>query len=270
MENIQNLVIFLGEIVGESTDDAKFIQPTREIYQHTNPIIERFNNVTNTTTLTASAARDTKVLSLVSVTGVSVGSHIILFSTANNQFMTASVVSIDTLNITLDRPLDSDYPSGSNVDIAITNMNVNGLSTPVIFGLRGTGIPTGIQKTVEITRIIMMCQTTGVGDLSEFGDIAVLTNGLQMRKRNDTWKNVFNVKTNGEIVGTGFDYDPYQATNPIQGINGFGARITFGGDEKMGTIFELPLGEDVEFLVQDDLTAILKLEITAEGRESLL
>lgn len=253
---------------GETQDTPSL--PTQERFQHTDAIIEKFNNVTNQTTLTAEATRDTKIISLASVFGVSAGSHLILFSTVTNKFMSAMAVSISVLDVTLDRPLDSTFPSGANVDIAITNMNVNGSSSSIVFGLRGTGMAPGIEKTVEITRIVIMCQTTGVGDLSEFGDIAALTNGLLMRNRNEIWKNVFNVKTNGEIVGIGFDFTPYEATIPVQGINGFGARITFGGSEKMGTVFELPVGQDVEFLVQDDLTTLIKLEITAEGREALL
>jgi len=62
-----------------------------------------------------------------------------------------------------------------------------------------------------------------------------------------------------------YDWTPYAALNPVQGIDGFVARLTFAGQNKVGVAIRLPIGQDLEVLVQDDLEAITKLEIVAEG-----
>jgi hypothetical protein len=45
--------------------------------------------------------------------------------------------------------------------------------------------------------------------------------------------------------------------------------LTFSGPEKMGVAVRLPIGTDLEILVQDDLTAVTQdielLEVFAEG-----
>jgi hypothetical protein len=145
-------------------------------------------------------------------------------------------------------------------------MNVDGSSTVQTFGLRGTGAPPGVQVTALATRIIFQCITAAAVNLTTFGDIVGgLARGLVLRKRNGNLENIFNVKTNGEIDGISLDWTPYVATNPAQGVDGFSARLTFGGLDKIGSVIELPLGEDLEFLVQDNLTGLTKLEIVAEG-----
>ena len=63
----------------------------------------------------------------------------------------------------------------------------------------------------------------------------------------------------------GYDWTPYLATNPQQGQDGFLFRLTFAGMNKLGVAIRLNPGEDLQFLVQDDLSGITVLEVTAEG-----
>ena len=62
--------------------------------QTTNPIIEEFNKVTNQTTLASEASRDATSITVSSATGISVGSHIVLFSATTGRFMSCKAVSI--------------------------------------------------------------------------------------------------------------------------------------------------------------------------------
>lgn len=62
-----------------------------------------------------------------------------------------------------------------------------------------------------------------------------------------------------------YDLSAADAVNPNQGQNGWIGRMTFGGQSKMGVVIRLPIGDDVEFIVQDNLTGIELLEIVAEG-----
>lgn len=235
--------------------------------QDTPIVIAEFNQVHDSTTLAAAGAINDTSIIVDDATGIVVGSYIILFSPVSVRFMTCRAISIASApTIDIDTPLDFAYPSGTFADIAITNMAIDGSTTPQLFGLRGTGTPPGIELTVDVTRIIFECLTATAVDLSKFGDIAGgLTKGLVLRKRDGVYNNVFNVKTNGRIEGICFDFTPHDAQNTIQGQHGFTARLTFAGQNKMGAVIRLRLGEDLEFINQDALQTITMLVLTAEG-----
>lgn len=242
--------------------------------QTTDDIIVRFNQVQESTTLSEDGAIDDRSLTLADATGAIAGRYIILFHPGSERFTPFFQVGEAVGNvITIDGPLDFDYPAGTFVDISITNMAVDGSITPQIFGLRGTGAPPGVDINFHMTRIIISCLTATAVDLSKFGDLDALVNGLQLRSRNNRFKNSFNVKTNREIDAIfGTDWKPYSAQNLQQGQHGFTARLTYAGMEKIGVAKELPIGTDFETIVQDNLLAaqsssrqITLLEIIAEG-----
>jgi hypothetical protein len=167
--------------------------------------------------------------------------------------------------------VDYAYESGTNVDVAITNMAVDGSVTPQVFGLRGTGAPPGVDIEFDLTRIIFECVTTSAVNLLLFANFAKLTRGLLFRCRNGIYNNIFNVKSNSEIASIMFDFNVSQSINPAQGVDGFVSRLTFAGPSKIGVTIRLPIGEDAEIVVQDDLATaqggetITKLRIIAEG-----
>lgn len=234
--------------------------------QHTPTVIAKFNQVHNNTELAAEALMNQRNIVVTSSTGIVVGSYIILFSITTQRFYFGTATTISGApTIVLDTPLDSTFPAGTFVDIAITDLTVNGSVTPQTFGLRGIGAPPGVDIDVDITRIIFYCVADSPVDLTKFGDLASLLNGLVLRKRDGSNHNIFNVKNNGEMAGIMFDFTPSAATNPSKGIDGFIARLTFAGQEKMGVTIRLPVGEDLELIVQDDLLLLTFLEIVAEG-----
>ena len=241
--------------------------------QFTPGIIQKFNQVHDSTEL----AEDIVIIShnpvdfvydivVVSATGIVVGSHIILFNPVLLRFTTFTALAVNGTTITLDSPVDVPYTAGTFVDIAITDLAVDGSTTPQVFGLRGTGVIPGVEIKVDITRIIVNCLTTNSVDLSKFGDIALgLTRGLVLRFRNGDVFNIFNIKTNGELDNITQDWKPYDAQNVQQGQNGFTVRLTFNGDDKLGIVQRLRAGEDVELIVQDNLLTILSLTVYGEG-----
>jgi hypothetical protein len=212
------------------------------------------------------AVKGAYTITVTSTTGFIAGRYIILFDPASKNFSTYTQVGAPAGSvITLDTPLDFAYPSGTFADTAITNMNVDGSGTARVFGLRGTGAPPGVDISVDITRIIFRCLTATAVDLTTFGDLAKLTRGLVLRKRNSVVENIFNVKDNGEIAGIMYDFSVAAATNPQQGVDGFTGRLTFGGQSKIGVVIRLPIGDDLELLVQDDIDGLTVLEVIAEG-----
>jgi hypothetical protein len=234
--------------------------------QVTRPIIAKFNQVQNSTTLAAAASKGDTTIQVTSATGFVDGRYIILFNPTSKNFVFCEQVGAASgTTITLDCPLDNDYAAGTFVDAATTNLGVNGSSTPQTFGLRGTGAPPGVDIKADITRIIFKCIAATAVDLTKFGDLAKLTRGLLLRRRDGTFLNIFNVKDNGEIAGIAYDWNPEASTNPVQGVDGFYARLTFAGQNKIGVAIRLPLGEDLEFIVQDNLSGLTLLEVVAEG-----
>ena len=234
--------------------------------QVTRPIIVKFNEVSNSTTLSAPAVKGAYTIDVTTTTGFVDGKYIILFHPGSENFSVYTQIgAVATNTVTLDTPIDFAYPSGTFVDAAITDMSVDGSGVVRVFGLRGVGAPPGVDIKVDITRIIFSCIASSAVDLSLFANITALTRGLVLRKRNDTTENIFNVKSNGEIAGVMYDLTILAALNPVQGIDGFTGRLTFAGQNKIGVAIRLPIGEDLEILVQDNLTGITKLEITAEG-----
>ena len=233
--------------------------------QTTDAIIIYFNKVTNSTTLNGAVELNDRIIVVTSATGIVVGSYIILFDPISVRFSTCFVTAVAGTSITLDSPLDFAYPDGTYVDIAIVDMSVDGSSTEQIFGLRGIGAPPGIDLSLDVTRIIFECTAASPIALNLFADLVALTRGLLIRSRNGRVKNILNIKTNGEIAGIMFDWTPYLATNPQQGIDGFVARLTFAGPSKIGVAIRLPIGEDLESWIQDNLLGITRLRIYAEG-----
>lgn len=228
-------------------------------------IIQKFNQVHDSTTMSVDANVFDDVITVDDPTGIIVGSHIILFSIALIRFSSYTAIGVAGSDITLDTELDASFPAGTFVDVAITDMAVNGSVTRQIFGLRGTGVIPGIEIKADITRIIITCFTVGVVNLATFGDIAKLLRGLVLRFRNGDVFNIFNVKDNGEIAGITLDWVPYAKTKPNEGQDGFTSRLTFNGNSKLGVTQRLAAGEDLEFVVQDDLLLIQSLEVVAEG-----
>ena len=242
--------------------------------QTTKPIIAKFNRVTNSTNLASDGSIGDTTITVTSATGIAIGSYIILFDPTSAKFMFATATSIvGSPVIALDTPLDFAFLTGTFVDVAITDLSTaNGsLASPISFGLRGIGAPPGVDLAVDITRLIFKCTCTSAVDLTTFCNFTKLTNGLLLRRRDGDFQNIFNVKDNGELAGIMYDFKVAAATNPQQGVDGFTSRLTFAGQNKIGVVIRLPIGDDLEFLIQDDLLTaqggetITLLEIVAEG-----
>ena len=227
-------------------------------------IVKASNLVTETTTTTLGAIDD-YIINVDDATGFVVGQYLTIYNADANRVFFADVLAINTLAITLDTPLDFEFPSGSFVSVGNTNMNVNGSVTPVIFGIRN---PTGVDipLSVDITRIMLKCLTDTSVDLSKFGDIVGgLTNGIILRQVDGHSHNVFNVKTNGDLKLLMYDLDIEAAQGNQQ--DGFTGRLTFGGQNKMGAVIRLKTTEDMQVIVQDDLTSLDTFNLVAEGSQ---
>ncbi len=233
--------------------------------QTSRSIIAKFNKVSNSTDLSVAGVKGAYTITVTSTTGFVDKKYIILFHPATENFSFYTQVGAVAGNVvTLDTPLDFAYPIGTFVDTATTDMSVDGSSTVQTFGLRGTGAPPGVDIKVDITSIIIQCITATAVSLPLFGDIAALTRGLVLRKRDGAIQNIFNVKSNNELSGI-MNFQPVVTATPGQGVDGFRAELIFGGQGNMGVVPRLPVGDDLENLIQDNFTGLTSLEMTAKG-----
>jgi hypothetical protein len=234
--------------------------------QHTPVVITKFSQLEETTTTTGAVAIDDYVFPVADATGISPGKYLSVFDPASVRFSNFTVVSVASLNVTVDSPIDFAFPSGSYVDVQDTDLSVDGSSAPVVFGIRnnaGAVPPPGINLSMDVTRVIFKCYTATAPTLATFGDIAALANGLMCRKRDGEYHNIFNFKDNGQLAGMCYDFKIETAIG--SGQDGFYARLTWAGQNKMGVTERLAINEDLELIVQDNLTGITSLEVTAEG-----
>jgi len=238
--------------------------------QHTPLVVVPFTNKFGGSVTTAPIAIDEVVIPVASLDGAIVGSNMTLFDPVSVRYSQFKIVAINTLDVTVDRLIDFAFPAGSYIDYGSDNLAVNGSVTPVVFGIRNpSGAPADIVLTLDVTRIVFSVKTASAVDLSKFGDLSALTNGLLLRQKNGDIYNIFNVKTNSELAGVSYDWKPYAATNPSQGQDGYVCRLTWASQGKMGAVVRLPIGEDLELIVQDNLLGITDFVVTAEGSLAL-
>lgn len=233
--------------------------------QTTPTLIVPLSQIANTTTVLNIGTIDTNTIDVTVTTGFVDGTFIVIADLVNNRYYTGEQVGAIAGNtVTLDTPLDFAYAAGAAITNGNINMNVDGSVTRQIFGLRVSD--PGLPLTVDVTRLMFECTTTNAVDLSKFGDIVGgLTNGIVLRKRDGTFNNIFNAKTNSRLKGIMLDFDIQSKANPVQGQDGFSGRLTFGGQSKMGVVVRVGPDEDIECIIQDDLTDLLTFTIIAEG-----
>lgn len=228
------------------------------------------NKVIVSSTLASAVAIDDRTCTVVSAAGMTVGDLLIVTSTIGDRYFKARITVIATNTLTLSVPFDYAFEAGQQASATTTNLAVDGSSTPQIFSLRAAEPVAGLNVTVDIVRIMMYCTTPSAVDLAKFGHLTALTNGLLLRRIDGTYQNIADYRSNGEIAGVMYDWAPYAATNPTQGQDGFAARLTFGSQGKMGTVHRVGPNEDIQGIVQDDLSTIIELQIIFEGSVAIV
>jgi hypothetical protein len=194
--------------------------------------------------------------------GIIISDEILLLDTANSRVLQAFIVNVVGDVITIDRPIDHAFPVATTLGRIITcEMAVAGsLASPQIFSIRAGIIPT------DLTRFIIGMLGTSTMDDGLFGDIPALTNGLVFRIVNSYQKTIFNFKRNLDIKQ--FCYDLSYSSRAPAGQTGLIARITFAGQDKHGVALRIADDDVLQWVVQDDLTGLDSLKISAMGHDT--
>jgi hypothetical protein len=200
------------------------------------------------------------------LTVADIGNIVEIVDSANGTFfMQAAITNVVADVITLDAPINRIYTTTQSIlSVSDIDMNVNGAVTPVIYSV----LPFSIQKG-DMVRLIVEIRDNSPMDFETFGGVPALANGCVLRINNGdgTYRNLYNFKSNGDMIEQGFDHDFF--LNNGGNIRGFTCRITWGGQSKHGAVIRLDgsLGEALEFVIQDDLTGLTRMHWTAQGSE---
>ena len=140
-------------------------------------------------------------------------------------------------------------------------------AAPIKFSIQGGGV--GSQIAVDITRLMFAMLTSTTPILSDFGDIpGGLTNGIVLRITNGDTRNVCNIKTNFDLQNIAYDLALFAAANPVQGIDGLGARYSFAGKDKHGVALRLEPTYKIELIIQDNLSSLLRYRMIGPGHQT--
>lgn len=217
------------------------------------------------TTLVNATLVNDKTITVNSIVGFSVGSWVGIFTGAGvpvSRYYWAEVLSISVNDITLDTPLDFDFPIGSLVLPTTRDLSVDGSITPQIFSIQVGN--SGLE--IDITNIIVSIVTTDPPGLGDFGDRAALENGLVLRFKNGIYRNIWNVKTNYLLTVHSFNLDIYEQIKQSD-VNALTARYTAAGVDNHQSVIRIKAGESLELIIQDDLTQFVVMLGVATGSE---
>jgi hypothetical protein len=255
---------------------------TRRLNNTDIPIVYFFNQIlVPPTTVAVDVAEITKTTLIYDVdvtngAGCNIGDYFGMFnsdSVANNRAYFGNIQAIaigggvgGTDRITLDTPIDFSFKAGNTAACFTRDLNVDGRKVadggpgPQIFSIQ---VGPNATQGIEITRLMISMYTDGAVDLGSFGNLTSLTNGCVLRRVNGVVHNIYNVKNNGELANITFDYDPY--TEIGQGQDGCKFRNTYNGEDKHDTAIVLEPGDELQWIVQDDLTGLDQFRVLAEG-----
>ena len=191
--------------------------------------------------------------------GIVAGNEILLIDVVGNRSFFAVVKLVVVNTITVDRPIDHIFPSATSLGrIVTTEMAVVGsLAAPSIFSIRSGSVATDITRT-----LITMLDSSAMDD-GKFGGIGALANGLVFRVVNSFQKTIFCFKSNQDIKQ--FCYDLNYSDAAPAGQFGLAARLSFAGPAKHGVAIRIHDDDVLQWVVQDDLTDLDSLKISAEG-----
>ena len=154
--------------------------------------------------LTAPVVIDTNVVNVSSGHGFTAVSGEYMVVRNGDLFFQQKVISVASDAITVEMPIDDDFPvSGTTVIRGNINMNIDGATTPTDFKCH-LSTASGAQVPIDLTTIILTMQHgANVPDDGKFGGLVELTNGLYFRKVNGNRVNLGNYKNNQKFRDLG-------------------------------------------------------------------
>lgn len=265
MDSIVKQEVSLGEVSISGVEEENGNLPVVVQDQTTQPLDIFFVLPTGAeTVLSVAPSIDDTDIDVNSAVGFSVGDLILLLS-AQGRFYQGQIVAINSNTLSLDTPLDFAFSIDDEVIGLSKKMNIDGSTTSQTFKIRGDIGTVDIPVSIDITRIIGIMKTETTPQFGDFGDIENgLTKGIVIRSTNGVKKNLFNLKSNGEISNICYDLQIFSG-GFFGDSNGLAFRITFAGQDKHGVAIRLAPDESLDCIIQDDLSSLVSFNLIAEG-----
>jgi len=236
--------------------------------QTTTPVAYYFTQVEGIPTKVAAVTEiNDTTAEILDTTGCEVGGYFGMFnadSDTDNRAYFAEITDVDGSILTFDTPIDFAFQVGNTAACFERDMAVSGTpASPAIFSIQ---VGEHANQSIDINRIMITMLTDSPPTLADFGDIEDgLDNGLVLRRVNGTTNNVWNVKKNGDFGNLAYDLQLFSAINPQQGQNGLLCRYTLNGRDKHGVAIRLEPGDELQLIIQDNLTSLDQFRVIAEG-----
>lgn len=228
--------------------------------QHTPIVSSHFHVSSAAFTLADTLSIGDTSFTAVAGHGITVGDLIYFKEDGRRTELECTVV--DTNVITLDGPLDYGYTTDASATRGDHDLAVTGsLATPVVYHVTP---PPGVRWDIVKLKLFISDETAM--DDGKFGGMLRLANGVQLRQRNGSYYNIFNFKSNGDIAEH-FDVPLVYSDKAPAGEYGLRAQRTLGGPSGTGVTIRVDgdTNDEMQILVQDDLTDLLHFHIVAQG-----
>lgn len=210
-------------------------------------------------TLAVASTAGDRTVTLADATAFTVGSRALINSGSEARILKILAKSVNDL--TFDQPLDVDHPIGEPIEVVDVNMNVVASAVaPRIFVFK----PHDNTTVWHMTRMLLGMTHATAGDMGLFGNQAALTNGVLIRdKTNGVVRTLTNWKTNADIERDMYDlrFDSRAGGGGTFGTSGRGSF------SRLGAVLRLDgaLAEQVEVVIQDDLSGLTEFLINGQG-----
>jgi len=228
-------------------------------------VVAPLSIIENETTLLAPTVVGVNQINVVSTVGFAAGKYITIFNVAQEKFFQCKQVGAAAGNIiNIDTPMANIFNGGSVVTVGTIDLAVNGAGGNIVFGVRNT--PISIPLSFDLTRCIFVIRTGGTPGYNDFGDVAKLAKGLVIRKKltDNTFETILNAKSNAELQGYMYDVQPFDTGGFFGGVEGLSGRFTF---TRLGSPVRLNPGEDLQVVIQDNISGLTEFFITVEGNQ---
>lgn len=224
------------------------------------------------TTFAVEASRGDYIITVDDSTGFTEGEYLLIRCPNSDNVVKCfensevRIVAIDGDDITIDTPLSSDYDIGTEVIGIDVNMSetAGSLAEPVLYRLKpyDTGDMFSIWSIYKVTLNITDNQEA---DDSKFGGISALTNGCVIRVldgETGELRNIANIKNNRDfrLFFSNLSYSD-KAGGGNYGVNGTWNFI----NSEFRVRLDGRIGDEIELLVQDDITDLVDFRIRLQG-----
>lgn len=230
---------------------------------HNYPINESFHQhtATNTTLAIATAVGDISI-TVASSSGIVAGDYLQIVISGIIESTYTRVLSVVGNVISINRPIGHIYAIGtviSKIIIDVSNTSGSMVAPQSYKVTPSTG------QVWHVERLAIQMSHTTAGYIDSFGGITALTNGCILRKYNSngTYETFTIWQSNADIY---LDFTNIQFVDRSGGGTTYGT-IGSGSFAEIGVTVKLDgtLGEYLEILVQDNITALTLFQLKAQG-----